>query len=285
MTEARLTGAMRVLSDLLQARTGQFLAESRMWRLETSLKPLLRAHGLATLDDLVDRVLAEGGEPLADAAVDALLNNETSFFRDQHIFLTIIRELLPLIAERRGDRLLRIWSAGCSAGQEAYSLAMMIAKEPETWAGWRIQIVGTDISRSMVARARSGLFSQIDVQRGLAINDLVRWFEPAGDDWRISDQIRRMVDFRVDNLLECTVPSGEYDLILCRNVLLYFSSIMRPRVFAQLARYAAPGGFLLLGAGETVIGHTDEFAASPLCKSVYERVASGRSPAGRENAA
>jgi chemotaxis protein methyltransferase CheR len=271
MADGKMTGAIQVLAGLLQVRTGQFLSDGRMWRLETSLKPLLRTHGLANLDELVDRLLTDGGGKLADDIVDALLNNETSFYRDQHVFQSLVRTVLPHIAQTRQDKVLRIWSAGCSTGQEAYSLAMSFRKEEALWEGWRIQILATDISNMAVARAKSGLYSQIDVQRGLAINDLLRWFEPHGDEWRISQELRSMVDFRVDNLFECTVPSGKYDLILCRNVLLYFSAEMRRQVFERVAQYCAPGGHLVLGAGETVIGQSDDFSTSPIFRGIYQR--------------
>lgn len=271
MSGERLTGAMRVLAGLLQARTGQFLSENRMWRLETSLKPLLRAHALSTLEELVDMLLANGDGPLADQVVDALLNNESSFFRDQHVFQTIAREMLPHLAANRRDKTLRIWCAGCSTGQEAYSLAMLLRKDPVVWKGWRTSILATDISSAVIARAKSGIYSQMDVQRGLAINDLLRWFETAGDNWRISEELRRIVDFRVDNLFECQAPHGYYDLIFCRNVLLYFSPEMRKQVFSRLAQYCTPGGLLLLGAGETVIGQTDDFVASTQFRGVYQR--------------
>jgi chemotaxis protein methyltransferase CheR len=285
MIESRLTGAMRILSGLLQARTGQFLAESRMWRLETSLKPLLRAHGYKTLEQLVDRLLEDGGGPLADEVVNALLNNETSFFRDPQVFQAIARELLPHIAATKTEKVLRIWSAGCSTGQEAYSIAMTIAKEPELWRGWRIQILGTDISSAAIERARTGTYPQMDAQRGLPINELLRWFEPAGNDWKISEELRRMVDFRVDNLFDCKVPSGYYDIILCRNVLLYFSAELRLQVFEQLARFCAPNGYLLLGAGEAVVGQTDDFVACPQFKHVYQRSTAQILPFRRNNAA
>jgi chemotaxis protein methyltransferase CheR len=269
------TGAMRVLAGLLEARTGQILAENRIWRIETALKPILRANGLETLEDLVSRLLGAGESALVDDVVNALLNNETSFFRDLQTFDMIYRDMLPQLAAIRPEKTLRIWCAGCSTGQEAYSLAIQLRKDTARWHGWRIQILATDISTAAIARAQSGLFSQIDVQRGLAINDLLRWFEPTGDDWKVNDDLRRMIDFRVDNLFAPKVPKGQYDLILCRNVLLYFSLDMRRKAFAQLAEYSRPGSHLVLGAGETVIGQTDAFGASRDLRGSYERRAGG----------
>jgi chemotaxis protein methyltransferase CheR len=272
--ETRLSGATRVLSGILQSRTGQVLADNRMWRLETLLKPILRAHGFSSMEHLVDRILSHNDEALTAEVVNALLNNESSFFRDQQVFRLLMEEVLPHIAATKQDRLIRIWSAGCSTGQEAYSLAMAFRKQPEIWEGWRIQILGTDISTSAIARARSGLFPQMDVQRGLAITDLLKWFEQEEDDWRISPDLRAITDFRVDNLFECNIPSGRYDIVLCRNVLLYFSPELRQQVFDKLASYCAPGSYLVLGAGETVIGQTEHFSTSQQFRGIYERTES-----------
>ncbi|MBB6122316.1 CheR family methyltransferase [Sphingobium subterraneum] len=272
MTGSRQSGAIRMIAALLEARTGQVLSENRMWRLETSLKPLMRANSLRSLEDLVARLADQGGGPLANDVVNALLNNESSFFRDHHVFQMLATQILPHIAQTRKEKSLRIWSAGCSTGQEAYSLAMTLRKQADLWKGWQISILATDISSSVVERAQAGLFSQIDVQRGLAVNDLLRWFEPAGDTWRISQELRHMIDFRVDNLFEPQAPSGSYDLVMCRNVQFYFSAEMRRKVFGCLARHSAPGGYLILGAGETVIGQTIDFTASMQFRGIYERV-------------
>lgn len=270
MSSGEFTGAMRVLAGLLEARTGQQLAANRMWRIDTALKPLLRANNMASLEELVSQLLSGNDRQLLDAVVDSLLNNESSFFRDLSTFGMIERELLPHIAAS-GEKTLRIWCAGCSTGQEALSLAMLIRKRAERWTGWRIQILATDISSSAIARARSGLYSQMEVQRGLGVTDLLRWFEPAGDDWQASRELLDMIDYRVDNLLEPTMASGGYQLILCRNVLLYFSADLRRKVFENLALYSAAEGHLILGAGETVMGQTDEFGASRQFRGSYER--------------
>jgi chemotaxis protein methyltransferase CheR len=268
---AAFTGTTRVLAGLLESRTGQILSENRLWRIETSLKPVLRANGLSNPDELVSRLLLGEDRSLVDQVVSALLNNESSFFRDIQTFDMLYRDLLPHISATRTEKALRIWCAGCSTGQEAYSLAMQIRKDATRWQGWRVQILATDVSGAAIDRAKSGLFSQIDVQRGLAINDLLRWFEPVGDDWRVSEELRRMIEFRVDNLLEPKIPRGHYDLILCRNVLLYFSQEMRRKVFDGLAEYSKVGGHLVLGAGETVMGQTDAFIASREQRGSYER--------------
>jgi len=264
-----MSGAMRVLAGLLEARTGQILSENRIWRIETALKPLLRSESLDSLEALVSLLLSTSDPVLVEGVVNALLNNESSFFRDLHTFDMLGRDLLPHIARTNTEKSLRIWCAGCSTGQEAFSIAMLIRKQPELWHGWRIQILATDISTSAIARAQAGMFSQIDVQRGLPITDLLRWFEPNGDDWKAAEELRNMIDFRVDNILDPRAPTGLYDLVLCRNVQLYFSPPMRQRVFAHLASRCRPEGHLLLGAGETVIGQTDDFVANREFRGSY----------------
>ena len=273
--------AAQILTRLLEARTGQTLSESRAWRMETVLRPVLRTHDLRDVEELASRILSRRSPALEDAVIDALLNNESSFFRDLQIFDMIHRQVLPRIREERRDRTLRIWSAGCSTGQEAYSLAIRLRNEAARWDGWRIEILATDISKAAIARAQAGIFSQIDVQRGLAIGDLIKWFEPQGEDWRVSDELRRMIDFRQDNLFEPRAPAGAYDLLLCRNVLLYFSPERRRAVLELLARHSHDRSVLLLGAGETVIGQGDMFTPHPDFRGAY---APKSSPLGRSDA-
>lgn len=266
-----VAGATRILSTLLETRTGQLLSENRMWRMETVLKPIMRTHNMPDLDALAGRLVSAKDARLEEDVVNALLNNESSFFRDLQIYDMLYRDILPHIHEHKTDRTLRIWSAGCSTGQEAYSIAMQLRKDDDRWRGWRVEILASDISTDAIARAKSGVFSQIDVQRGLAIGDLLKWFEPAGDDWKASDELRRMIDFRTDNLFDPRAPTGAYDLILCRNVLLYFTAERRRRVFDLLARHGHDQSVLVLGAGETVIGQSDDFMPHPQFRGVYAR--------------
>lgn len=271
---------MRILADLLESRTGQTLSHDRLWRIETSLKPLLQQKGFKSLDDLAQAVDRDRAGALAIQCVDALLNNETSFFRDPRLFQMLVQDLLPDLVRRAEEagrrRILRVWCAGCSTGQEAYSVAMLFANGMDRWQGWRLRILATDISDTAIERARSGLFSQMDVQRGLAINDLLRWMTPQDSQWRIDRRLCDMIEFRVDNLLSPGWNGEEHDLIFCRNVLLYFHPDRKKAIFDRLARSSGPAGYLLLGAGETVIGHTEHFAASSRYRGVYERVGTGQ---------
>ncbi|AMK22133.1 MULTISPECIES: CheR family methyltransferase [unclassified Sphingobium] len=265
------SGAARIFSGLLEARTGQILSESRAWRMETVLKPVLRAHGLGDMDALASRLMARKDAALENDVVNALLNNESSFFRDFQIFDMIHRHILPHIQAQRSDRTLRIWSAGCSTGQEVYSLAIQLCNDMARWRGWRIEILATDISTAAITQAKAGTFTQMDVQRGLPVSDLLKWFEPSGDDWCANPELRRMIDFRTDNLFDAQAPKGEYDLLLCRNVLLYFTPERRQNVLRLLSRHSHGRSVLLLGAGETVIGHSDEFVPHAEFRGGYGR--------------
>lgn len=266
----------RILAGLLEARTGQQLTISRRWRIETALSSLLRERGIATLDELIT-ILVMGREPnLSQRVVEALLNNETYFFRDRSPFDLLSRHALPELARRRAEsRRLRIWSAGCSTGQEVYSLAMLFAENPESWRGWTIDILGTDVSTGCVDRARAGAYSQFEVQRGLGIAQMIKWFEECPDGWRAVEPLRRPVRFQVHNLLEPPPHPGGFDIVLCRNVLLYLSADKRTLAFERLASAMAPDGWLMLGAGETVIGQSAKLGTDTNARGLYRLVGDG----------
>jgi chemotaxis protein methyltransferase CheR len=252
----------RILAGLLEARTGQQLTLSRRWRIETALSALMRERAIATLDELIT-ILVMGKEPsLSQQVVEALLNNETYFFRDRAPFDLLQRYALPELATRRAkSKRLRIWSAGCSTGQEVYSLAMLFAEDPEAWRGWTIDILGTDVSTDCIDRARAGTYSQFEVQRGLGINQMIKWFEEVGDGWRAVEALRKPIRFQVHNLLEPPPHPGGFDIVLCRNVLLYLSLDKKRLGFERLMVAMAEDGWLMLGAGETVIGQTNKLGA------------------------
>ncbi|RJF86137.1 protein-glutamate O-methyltransferase CheR [Sphingomonas cavernae] len=255
---------------MLEARTGQQLVTSRVWRIETSLKPLLRERGMTSTDQLVAAMLKGSEHGLADRVIEALLNNETFFFRDHGVFQLLNGEALEVLrAARAARRRLRIWCAGCSTGQEAYSIAMMIADAPERWQGWTIDILGTDISSGAVERAQTGIFSQFEIQRGLPIMMMMRWFDQEGENWYASAELKRRVQFRRHNVLEQPPMPGRFDLILCRNVLLYFPSAVRTAAFDRLASAIEPDGVLMLGAGETVLGQTAKFVSERELRGLY----------------
>ena len=270
----------RILAGLLEARTGQQLTLSRRWRIETALSSLLRDRHISTMDELITILVSNKDTRLADEVVEALLNNETYFFRDRAPFDTLKNELLPrLHRARQSTRRLRIWSAGCSSGQEAYSLAMLLAENDPMWAGWTVDIIGTDVSMAVVERARQGRYSQFEVQRGLGIQQTIRWFDEDENGWQARDELRRKARFEQRNLLDPAPAGGPFDLVLCRNVLLYLNGDRRKIAFDRIADAIAPDGGLLLGAGETVIGQTDRFEADPQARGLY-RVAQAAGVAG-----
>ena len=266
----------RILAGLLEARTGQQLTMNRRWRIETALSALLRDRGIASLDELIT-ILVMGREPsLATNVVEALLNNETYFFRDRAPFDLLARHALPELAKRRHkNRRIRIWSAGCSTGQEVYSLAMLFTEDPEAWRGWTVDILGTDVSSLCVDRARNGTYSQFEVQRGLAIGQMIKWFEECADGWRAVEPLRKPVRFQVHNLLEPPPHPGGFDIVLCRNVLLYLSPDKKALAFERLASGMAEDGWLMLGAGETVIGQTTKLGADIKARGLYRLVGDG----------
>ena len=266
----------RILAGLLEARTGQQLTMSRRWRIETAVSALMRERGIATLDELIT-ILVMGKEPsLSQKVVEALLNNETYFFRDRAPFDVLQRYALPELAKRRQkSKRLRIWSAGCSTGQEVYSLAMLFAEQPEQWQGWTIDILGTDVSTACIDRARSGTYSQFEVQRGLGINQMIQWFEESADGWRAVEALRKPIRFQVHNILEPAPHPGGFDIVLCRNVLLYLNADKRELAFERLASSLAPDGWLMLGAGETVIGQTNKLGADVNARGLYRIVGDG----------
>jgi chemotaxis protein methyltransferase CheR len=231
----------------------------------------MRERRLASLDQLAVEV-ASGRDPeLAEQVVEALLNNETYFFRDHAPFdLLFTGPLRRLAMARAAQKRLAIWCAGCSTGQEAWSLAMTFAQEEARWRDWQIDIVGTDISRAVIEHARAGLYSQFEVQRGLPVRQMVRWFsEEPGQNWRIAQSLRERVRFEQRGLMEHSPDPGRFDVILCRNVLLYFAGDTRRAAFARLAGSIAPDGCLMLGAGETVIGQTEHFVSDADHRGLY----------------
>ncbi len=263
----RPAGALNVLAALLESRTGQQIAANREWRIETALKPLMRERGHETLDELVGEVLRS--PTVGDQVVDALLNQESSFFRDAAV-LDMIAEAVDAMRAEGLTRRVRIWSAGCSLGQEPLSLAMLFSERDEATGALSPRSSRPTFPRPRSPRARSGRYSQFEIQRGLPIRRMMQWFEPVGGDWVAKPELVRQISFRKLNLVADPLPIGRFDIILCRNVLLYLSASLRTRVFDRLAEVARPGALLVLGAGETVIGQTEAFRPSPRYRGLYE---------------
>jgi chemotaxis protein methyltransferase CheR len=249
-----------LFSTLLRQRSGLVLTPDKAYLLESRLMPIARKQGMKGLDDLAGAIRARREESLLRAITEAMTTNESSFYRDQKPFDQFKATVLPnLLQSRASKRQIRIWSAACSSGQEAYSLAMVLEEERSKVAGWRIEIFGTDLSAEMVERARAGIYTQFEVQRGLPITHLVKYFKQNGDKWQISQEIRAMAQFREFNLLTDLSPLGQFDVVFCRNVLIYFDQPTKGKVLEAIARQMPADGVLYLGGAETVLGITDKF--------------------------
>ncbi len=271
MTPALETRAFATLSALLEKHSGQVLVANRHWRIEMALKPIMRNHSIPDVGVLVSILSSEQNSALAIECVEAMINNETCFFRDQANFALITGPMLDSIRERRlNKRVIRIWSAACSTGQEAYSIALSIAENAEKWRGWTIQIVGTDVSKTALAQARQGRYSQFEIQRGLPVTMMLKYFSQNKDDWSVKENLQKMVVFSEHNMFQPARHLGAFDLVLCRNMLMYLGDDGRKTVFGHLASAVAPDGYLVLGAAETVIGQTDRFIASRDFRGFYE---------------
>ena len=249
---------------LLKERSGLLLASDKAYLLESRLLPVVRRRNMKSLDDLVASLRQRLEEETVRDVVEAMTTNESSFFRDLKPFEQFRDFLLPeLMKGRAGKRTLRIWSAACSSGQEPYSLAMLLSEHKEKLAGWQVEIVATDLSTEILEKAQAGLYTQFEVQRGLPIQMLVKYFRQEGERWRIDPGLASMVKFRALNLLEDFTHLGQFDVVFLRNVLIYFDQPTKTMVLDRIARVLQPDGYLYLGGAETNIGITDKFQAAP----------------------
>jgi len=257
------------LRKLLRERSGLMLSADKQYLVESRLTPVTRKHGLASLGDLVAKLKA-GNEALTVDVVEAMTTNESFFFRDKIPFEHFRDGIMPaLMMLRARERRIRIWCAAASTGQEPYSLAMILREMKDKLGGWRVEILGTDISVDVLEKAKAGVYSQFEVQRGLPIQMLVKYFTQAGDTWQIAPDIRAMVQYRQHNLLAEFAGFGRFDLVFCRNVLIYFDQETKSGVLNRFARQLEPEGYLVLGAAETVVGLSDAFKPIPDKRGVY----------------
>jgi len=262
------------LAALLKRQSGLVLAADKSYLVESRLLPVTRKHGLGSLEALIATLRAnpETG-PLAKEVIDAMTTNESFFFRDIKPFDQFKSLVLPrLLQARATTRRIRIWSAACSSGQEPYSLAMILREEGPKLAGWRFEIVATDISAEMLEKSKAGLYSQFEVQRGLPVQYLVKYFTQMGDKWKIDPSLREIIRFREFNLLNDPAPLGHFDVVFCRNVLIYFDNETKRQILDRVSRILLPDGYLYLGGAETVLGISDKFHAVPGERGVYCRI-------------
>jgi chemotaxis protein methyltransferase CheR len=257
------------LCKLLKEQSGLALAGDKQYLVESRLLPLARKAGLASVAELVAK-LRDGGDQLAVEVVHAMTTNESFFFRDKIPFDHFRDTIMPaLLAARAPERRIRIWCAAAATGQEPYSLAICLKDMKDKVAGWRIEIVGTDLSTSVLEKAKAGLYTQFEVQRGLPIQMLMKHFAQVGEMWQIAADIRAMVQYRPLNLLADFSRLGTFDLVFCRNVLIYFDQDTKVSVLNRIARVTAPDGYLVLGAAETVVGLSDAFKPVPERRGLY----------------
>jgi chemotaxis protein methyltransferase CheR len=258
------------LRDLLRRRSGLMLAADKRYLLESRLSPIARRIGAADLSELVQRLQAEQSEALVVEIVEAMTTNESFFFRDKLPFEHFRDVIMPqLLSKRQRERSIRVWCAAASTGQEPYSVAMCLSEMASRLPGWNIEILATDISTEVLERAQSGIYSHFEVQRGLPIQLLLKYFTQIGDKWQIAPQIRAMVEFRPLNLLRDFSRLGLFEIVICRNVLIYFGPETKTDVLERLAACTAPDGYLMLGAAETVVGHTGRFRPLPNARCIY----------------
>ncbi len=257
------------LRKLLKERSGLDLSADKQYLVESRLVPLARKSSLQGIPELVQK-MRNGADALTGDVVEAMTTNETFFFRDKIPFDHLKESVIPaLLKARAARRSLRIWCAASSTGQEPYSIAMCLKEAGLALTGWRTEIVATDLSQAVLEKSRSGIFSQFEVQRGLPIQLLVKYFTQNGDLWQLNADIRGMVQHRQLNLLQDFSHLGTFDIIFCRNVLIYFDQTTKVNIFDRLSRMMEPDGVLALGAAESVVGITSAFKPYPDRRGLY----------------
>jgi len=275
------------LRDMLKQRSGLVLGEEKRYLLESRLMPVARKEGMESLSALVSALQKPDGESLRTKTPQTMTINESFFYRDKTPFENFRNIMVPamLASPRAASRTLRIWCAASSTGQEPYSLAIEIKEMEAQLSGWNIEIVATDLSEEVLEKGKSGLYSQFEVQRGLPIQLMVKYFQQTGSLWQISSSIRSMVNYKHFNLLDDYTSLGTFDIIFCRNVLIYFDPETKTDMLARMAKRLRPDGYLVLGAAETVIGISDDFKPVTDARGLYvQQVAAAASAAAATGA-
>ena len=275
------------LSQLLNKRSGLVLTEDKAYLLESRLMPVARKRGMKGLEDLISTIRTSKEEDLLREVTEAMTTNESFFFRDIKPFDTFRKVILPdLLENRAAMKSFRIWCTAASSGQEPYSLAMVMKEQAAKLTGWSYEIVATDISTKMLVKATKGIYSQFEVQRGLPIQLLLKYFKKANDVWEIDPSLRDMVTFKEFNLLNDPKALGAFDVVFCRNVLIYFDQPTKTRILESISRMLPADGRLFLGGAETVLGITDKFKPVPGQRGVYclaEALPAAAAPAAATN--
>lgn len=255
---------------LVRQRSGLVLTAEKAYLVSSRLAPVARAEGLGTVKELLAMLRAGVSEALLQQCVDAMATHESYFFRDAAPFEQLATAVLPpLIAARQAQKSLRIWCAACSSGQEPYSVAMILKEMGHRLAGWKLEILATDMSEAILRKAAAGLYNDFEVKRGLSPERQARWFKQEADGWRVSPTLQEMVRFRPHNLLQGSTGLGVFDVIFCRNVLIYFDIDTKRRILDQVRRAMAIDASLLLGSAETVLGVSDAVEPVPGLRGLY----------------
>jgi chemotaxis protein methyltransferase CheR len=253
-------GEFDFLKNFLKTKSGLVLSNDKQYLVESRLLPIARSAKLETLSAVIQQLQRGGNRALETDVIEAMTTNESFFFRDKTPFDHFRDTMLPALLESRATRKqLKIWCAAASTGQEPYSLGICLKEDAAKMGGWRTRILGTDLSQEVLEKAKTGLYSQFEVQRGLPIQMLLKYFEQKGDMWQINAGMRAMIEWKKLNLLESFTHLGEFDIIFCRNVLIYFDQATKTEILGRLAKSMPDDGFLVLGAAETVVGLTDAF--------------------------
>lgn len=264
-------GDFEYFCDLIKDRSGIVLSPEKSYLVENRLAPIARQHEHADVPALLRAIRASTDETLLREVTDALTTNESFFFRDKKPFDAFREVMMPHILETRATRRrLRIWCAACSSGQEPYSLAMILKDMGAAVEGWNIEIVATDISHEILERAKEGIFSQFEVQRGLPAKMLVTNFEKSGDNWAVKPDLKKTITFKFFNLLDDPRSLGTFDIVFCRNVLIYFDQPTKQKVLESIAGASESDAFLVLGAAETMIGMSNAFKLHPERQGLYQ---------------
>jgi chemotaxis protein methyltransferase CheR len=270
-SEAQKTQSYDALCAYLRKASGLVLDSDKRYLVESRIAPIVRREGFSGLTELV-RAMERGLHPgLAQEVVQAMTINETYFFRDKLPFDKLREVFLPeLIASRANKRSIRIWCAASSTGQEPYSIAMILDEFASRMPGWRTEIVATDISEAVLQKAKAGIYSQFEVQRGLSTAQLLKYFTQVREDWQLSPNIRSKVTFRHFNLLDDYNMLGQFDIIFCRNVLIYFDPPRKTDILNRMSRLLAEDGMIVLGASESVLGLSTRLATHPQHRGFFQ---------------
>ena len=260
------------LKNFLKTRSGLVLSNDKQYLVESRLLPIARSTKLETLSAVIQTLQRGGNRALETEVIEAMTTNESFFFRDKTPFEHFKDTMLPALLESRASRKqIKVWCAAASSGQEPYSLGICLKEAATKMPGWRSRILGTDLSQEVLEKAKTGLYSQFEVQRGLPIQMLLKYFEQKGDMWQIDASMRSMVEWRKLNLLESFSHLGEFDIVFCRNVLIYFDQATKSEILGRLVKSIPDDGYLVLGAAETVVGLTDAFKPVPGKRGLFQK--------------